>query len=104
MAQDTVDAAIKCKSVDKVAAIEALNSELGNCAYTKITGRKVLKTLLNRLRLKRCASVEISRPDPTFKVAYLGNVVTGWAKGKLYYYILYSKNSDLPGYSYNRYY
>lgn len=81
MAQDTVDATIRCRSVDKVPTIEALNSELSGCAQSKVTGRKVLKSLINRLRLRRSASAEISKPDPTYKVAYLGNVVTGWAKG-----------------------
>ncbi|CAH0556456.1 unnamed protein product [Brassicogethes aeneus] len=41
----------------------------------------IFKTFLNRLRLKKYASATISKPDPTYKVAYLGNVITGWAKG-----------------------
>lgn len=31
---------------------------------------------------RRSHSVEISAPDPEYKVLYLGNVLTGWAKGK----------------------
>lgn len=31
---------------------------------------------------RRSYSVEISAPDPEYKVFYLGNVLTGWAKGK----------------------
>ncbi|KAH8369240.1 hypothetical protein KR009_005193 [Drosophila setifemur] len=31
---------------------------------------------------KRTHSVDISMPDPEFKVSYLGNVLTGWAKGE----------------------
>lgn len=30
---------------------------------------------------RRSYSVEISTPDPEYKVFYLGNVLTGWAKG-----------------------
>lgn len=36
---------------------------------------------LGRL-LRRTNSVRISEPDPVYKVAYLGNVLTGWARGK----------------------
>ncbi|CAH3864150.1 unnamed protein product [Pieris brassicae] len=38
---------------------------------------------LGRL-LRRTNSVRISEPDPVYKVAYLGNVLTGWARGKSY--------------------
>ena len=31
---------------------------------------------------RKSHSVEISAPDPEFKVLYLGNVLTGWAKGE----------------------
>lgn len=31
---------------------------------------------------RRSHSIEISSPDPEYKVFYLGNVLTGWAKGK----------------------
>lgn len=84
MAQDTIDASIRCKSADnqKVPTIEALKSEMNGCAHGKVKGRKVLKSLINRLRLRRSASADISEPDPMYKVAYLGNVVTGWAKGR----------------------
>lgn len=36
---------------------------------------------LGRLLRRRSSSIDISEPDPEFKVAYLGNVLTGWAKG-----------------------
>lgn len=85
MAQDTVDAVIRCKSVDtsKIPTSEPLNSEMSGYVNSKAKGRRVIKCLINRLRLKRYASADISEPDPTYKVAYLGNVVTGWAKGTL---------------------
>ncbi|KAF7273259.1 hypothetical protein GWI33_014024 [Rhynchophorus ferrugineus] len=44
--------------------------------------KNTLRYLFNRIRLKRYGSVTISRPDSTYRVAYLGNVVTGWAKGE----------------------
>ncbi|XP_055922171.1 uncharacterized protein LOC129953238 [Eupeodes corollae] len=37
---------------------------------------------LGKLWWKRTHSVDISNPDPEFKVSYLGNVLTGWAKGE----------------------
>lgn len=46
---------------------------------------KAIRTLsrgLGRLLRRRSSSIDISEPDPEFKVAYLGNVLTGWAKGK----------------------
>ncbi|XP_066260590.1 uncharacterized protein [Euwallacea similis] len=43
--------------------------------------KKTFKYVFNKIRLKKCASATISKPFPTYHVAYLGNVVTGWAKG-----------------------
>lgn len=37
---------------------------------------------LGKLLRRRTDSVDISLPDPEFKVSYLGNVLTGWAKGE----------------------
>ncbi|CAH2237311.1 jg15772 [Pararge aegeria aegeria] len=36
--------------------------------------------------LRRTNSVRISEPDPMYKVAYLGNVLTGWARGECFIY------------------
>ncbi|XP_030556381.1 uncharacterized protein LOC115759558 isoform X1 [Drosophila novamexicana] len=44
---------------------------------------KAMRTLtrgLGKLWWKRTHSVDISTPDPEYKVSYLGNVLTGWAK------------------------
>ncbi|EDV42148.1 uncharacterized protein Dana_GF17154, isoform A [Drosophila ananassae] len=43
---------------------------------------KAIRTLTRSLGKlwKRTHSVDISTPDPEFKVSYLGNVLTGWAK------------------------
>lgn len=37
---------------------------------------------IGKLLRRRTDSVDISPPDPEYKVSYLGNVLTGWAKGK----------------------
>ncbi|XP_055539462.1 uncharacterized protein LOC129726592 [Wyeomyia smithii] len=49
------------------------------------TGPKAIRSLtrgLGRLLRRNSHSIEISRPDPEYKVSYLGNVLTGWAKGE----------------------
>lgn len=47
---------------------------------------------------RRSRSVEISTPDPEYKVLYLGNVLTGWAKGKINhipnYYIFFHQSCE----------
>lgn len=51
----------------------------------KDIGVKAFKSIskgLGRLLWRKSHSVDISAPDPEFKVSYLGNVLTGWAKGK----------------------
>lgn len=48
-------------------------------------GSKAMRTIsrgLGKLWWRRTHSIDISSPDPEFKVSYLGNVLTGWAKGK----------------------
>lgn len=54
-----------------------------NGAGKDFTARAIgrLSRGLGRL-LRRSNSVKISEPDPVYKVAYLGNVLTGWARGK----------------------
>lgn len=37
---------------------------------------------MNLKKLWRKKSVTITEYDPTYKVVYLGNVLTGWAKGE----------------------
>ncbi|XP_056644404.1 uncharacterized protein LOC130450190 [Diorhabda sublineata] len=84
--QDTVDCAIlppkSSADMKKVPSIETLNSEMPRKELQKDRGKKALKCLLNKLRLKKYGSATISKPDPVYRVAYLGNVVTGWAKGE----------------------
>lgn len=54
-----------------------------------ISGR-ALRTLSKSIGKlwRRSHSVEISTPDPEYKVLYLGNVLTGWAKGNYYLFFL----------------
>ncbi|KAH1001967.1 hypothetical protein HUJ04_005919 [Dendroctonus ponderosae] len=44
--------------------------------------KRTFKYVFDKIRLRKCASATISKPFPTYHVAYLGNVVTGWAKGE----------------------
>ncbi|XP_055634493.1 uncharacterized protein LOC129774679 [Toxorhynchites rutilus septentrionalis] len=49
------------------------------------SGTKAIRSItrgLGRLLRRNSHSIEISRPDPEYKVSYLGNVLTGWAKGE----------------------
>lgn len=51
-----------------------------NCIAIKTI--RLISRSLDRLHWRHSQSVDISSPDPEFKVCYLGNVLTGWAKGK----------------------
>lgn len=90
VSKDTVDSAILPKPVSNdlktVPSIETLNSEMPCKELQKDRRKKTIKSFLNRLRWKKYASATISKPDPTYRVAYLGNVVTGWAKGKTFFF------------------
>ncbi|XP_068628352.1 uncharacterized protein [Battus philenor] len=57
----------------------SLAEGLGKDFTARAIGR--LSRGLGRL-LRRSNSVKISEPDPVYKVAYLGNVLTGWARGE----------------------
>lgn len=60
-----------------------------DCSDTKDFKERTLRTLKQGLgRLWRRRSVTISEYDPSYKVVYLGNVLTGWAKGKDVHYFL----------------
>jgi hypothetical protein len=45
---------------------------------------------LGKLLRRNCSSVDISIPDPEYKVSYLGNVLTGWAKGEFNFEISFN--------------
>lgn len=61
---------------------EAVAGDSGAAATAKDFRERTLRTLKMSLgRLWKRRSVTITEYDPTYKVAYLGNVLTGWAKG-----------------------
>ncbi|CAB3227611.1 unnamed protein product [Arctia plantaginis] len=59
------------------------------CLSDGVSGKDFTARAIGRLSrglgklLRRTNSVRISDPDPVYKVAYLGNVLTGWARGWL---------------------
>jgi len=63
-----------------------LSLELGSAPMEKPVNKNAIKSItkgLGKLLRRNHSSVEISPPDPEYKVLYLGNVLTGWAKGEL---------------------
>lgn len=59
----------------------------GSTGSASICGKDFRERTLRSLKLSlgklwKRRSVTITEYDPTYKVAYLGNVLTGWAKGK----------------------
>ncbi|CAG4976840.1 unnamed protein product [Parnassius apollo] len=58
------------------------------CLADNASGKDFTARAIGRLSrglgklLRRSNSVKISEPDPVYKVAYLGNVLTGWARGE----------------------
>ncbi|CAH2069164.1 unnamed protein product, partial [Iphiclides podalirius] len=70
------------------------------CLADNGTGKDFTARAIGRLSrglgrlLRRSNSVKISEPDPMYKVAYLGNVLTGWARGEQQ--IRYSIQSVIP--------
>lgn len=62
-----------------------LNSLDSSSAPVEKPNMKTIRSItkgLGKLLRRNCDSVEISAPDPEYKVFYLGNVLTGWAKGE----------------------
>lgn len=61
------------------------------CEEKDISARafRTISKGISKLLWRRSHSVDISVPDPEYKVSYLGNVLTGWAKGRhlVYFFI-----------------
>lgn len=58
---------------------------------SKEFGQRTLRSLkrgLGRLWRRHRGNVSITEYDPSYKVAYLGNVLTGWAKGEWNFYLM----------------
>lgn len=71
--------------IDDAAAAITLTPQMSDFCEDSDLGTRTLKIIskgLGRIFWKKSYSVDISEPDPEFKVSYLGNVLTGWAKGK----------------------
>lgn len=68
---------------DSYKAMESL--PIGDFYDEKDLSTRAIRTLSKGIGLiwRRSYSVEISTPDPEYKVFYLGNVLTGWAKGTI---------------------
>ena len=59
---------------------------LQNSVKKKMTslGLPTMPKLPKATKFWKKRSANISEYDPTFRVVYLGNVLTGWAKGKFF--------------------
>ncbi len=71
---------------DLSASTTSLMTDGGVTMEKPVNGNKI-KTItkgLGKLLRRNHSSVEISAPDPEYKVLYLGNVLTGWAKGEFF--------------------
>lgn len=69
------------------ASAEQQEPKIGDACYVNDSesGPRAIRSItrgLGRLLRRNSHSIEISRPDPEYKVSYLGNVLTGWAKGE----------------------
>lgn len=69
-------------NVDSVQSAASLQVK-DNCDDKDLSAKafRTISRSLGRL-WRRSHSVDISVPDPEYKVLYLGNVLTGWAKGE----------------------
>ncbi|XP_051157066.1 uncharacterized protein LOC127279026 isoform X2 [Leptopilina boulardi] len=64
---------------------DEISSSLSNSSSGKDFGQRTLKSLKNglgKLWRRHRGNALITEYDPCYKVAYLGNVLTGWAKGE----------------------
>lgn len=67
---------------DLSASTTSLMNDSGAMAEKPENKIKSITKGLGKLLRRNYSSVEISAPDPEYKVLYLGNVLTGWAKGE----------------------
>ena len=77
---------LRISEVNLSTSTSNLSLELGSAPMEKPANKNAIKSItkgLGKLLRRNHSSVEISPPDPEYKVLYLGNVLTGWAKGEL---------------------
>ena len=73
---------------------ETTSGSMQTASVGKEFGQKTLRSLkrgLGRLWRRQRGNASITEYDPSYKVAYLGNVLTGWAKGKILLLRRYSR-------------
>uniref|UniRef100_A0ABD2WWV7 Uncharacterized protein n=1 Tax=Trichogramma kaykai TaxID=54128 RepID=A0ABD2WWV7_9HYME len=73
-------------SLDSIDRLSLSSGSTSTSVGASEIGTRTLKSLkrgLGKLWRRHRGNVSITEYDPTYKVAYLGNVLTGWAKGKL---------------------
>lgn len=64
---------------------DSISDSLESVSASKEFGQRTLRSLkrgLGRIWRRHRGNVSITEYDPSYKVSYLGNVLTGWAKGK----------------------
>ncbi|XP_063700434.1 uncharacterized protein LOC134830781 [Culicoides brevitarsis] len=64
-----------------VSGSSVLSSEVNQRPHHHAKPFKTLSRSFGKLLRRNYSSVDISIPDPEYKVSYLGNVLTGWARG-----------------------
>ncbi|XP_014230038.1 uncharacterized protein LOC106654613 [Trichogramma pretiosum] len=72
-------------SLDSVDRLSLSSGSTSTSVGASEIGTRTLKSLkrgLGKLWRRHRGNVSITEYDPTYKVAYLGNVLTGWAKGE----------------------
>ena len=82
---DTVTPARRSASGSRVAADVTDRSAMTNNddAEGRLSEGHSTKTLSGRISFWKRKSANITEYDPTYRVVYLGNVLTGWAKGEI---------------------
>ena len=70
-------AAMTCNGIDETDRVSENDDAEG-----RLCEERTSKTLSSRISFWKRKSANITEYDPTYRVVYLGNVLTGWAKGK----------------------
>ena len=71
---------------------DGTSGSLQNVSTGKEFGQRTLRSLkrgLGKLWKRHRGNASITEYDPCYKVAYLGNVLTGWAKGEIFYTLFF---------------
>lgn len=85
IAGETSDARMKTMGDVVADPVDEIDGTVQPASVSKEFGHRTLRSLkrgLGRLWRRHRGNVSITEYDPSYKVAYLGNVLTGWAKGE----------------------